>query len=420
MFRIFSVESLENAHPRLSEIRERLEAQGYELIYHRGDSPIADEIRSILPDLVLMDPTQPEQNGFQICQTLKNDPQTENIPVIFIHTGHTSPNGSVLESFESGATDFMSIEIGEIEMMARLKAAIRNTRTALQAIVLAQQLNKMNTELYERNMQVEKELYVARQLQQSLLPPILPDEVPSGTGKGQPGVASQFSKCHYRDKGLRVSGVYMPCDALGGDLYDVIPFPNGTLGISIADVSGHGVPAGFITAIFKSSFYRITHNHTDPNDILFHLNNEMADIVTTGEYVTAVYARIRWEEEQPPILEYSGAGHPYPLYYRAKDGTVELLKENGTPLVWIKNMEYPMGRIALEPGDKVLFFTDGLTEMRNVQGDLYGEDALTEKFRELVEQKPANLLDALIQHLSDFTEGHPLEDDLSVVLLETQ
>lgn len=77
-----------------------------------------------------------------------------------------------------------------------------------------------------------------------------------------------------------------------------------------------------------------------------------------------------------------------------------------------------MGRIVLEPGDRVFMFTDGLTEMRNIRGDMYSECALEELFLRLVKQNSGCLLDEMIQELSDFTEGHPLEDDLSVVLIE--
>lgn len=413
MFKIFSIEALDNQHPGLSELGRKLEEQGYQFISRRAGGELVEEIREEQPDLILMDPTLPERKGFTVCQVLKNDPVTENIPVIFIHS-QTQPNAELLQSFESGATDLISIESGEVEVMARLKAAIRGKRAISQSVQLAEQLNKMNTELYERNLQVEKELYVARQLQQSLLPPFLPEpDAPDGE-------MSSFSKCHYRDDKLKISGLYLPCDALGGDIYDVIKFANGTTGVAIADVSGHGVPAGFITAIFKSSFYRITHNHTAPADILFHLNNELADIVKTGEYVTAIYSRICPQEDNPDQLafEFSGAGHPYPLYYKASEDKLYRLKENGTPLVWIKNMEYPSGRINLGPGDKILMFTDGVSEMRNIHEAMYSEEALEAVFLRMVREKSPQLLDELIQILSDFTEGHPLEDDLSVVLIE--
>jgi sigma-B regulation protein RsbU (phosphoserine phosphatase) len=352
---------------------------------------------------------------------LKNDPETENIPVIFMGT-QSPANGVLIKSFESGATDFISVATESTEVLARVQAAIRNKQIARQATTLAYELNKMNTELYERNLQVEKELYVTRQLQQSLLPPFLPDENSSAAG-------NSLTKCHYKDDHLKISGVYLPCDALGGDIYDIIKVPNGTIGVAIADVSGHGVPAGFITAIFKSSLYRTTHNYSAPKDILYHLNNELADIVKTGEYVTALYCNIHAPSDDTPeqsgkrVLEYSGAGHPYPFYYCAAEDKVVALKENGTPLVWVKNMDYPMGQIALAPGDKVLMFTDGITEMRNQEGELYGEEALEALFLELVHRtrdSQISILDELISYLSDYTQGRPLEDDLSMVLIEAK
>lgn len=275
----------------------------------------------------------------------------------------------------------------------------------------------MNAELYERNLQVEKELYVTRQLQQSLLPPFIPEEGDIAQSENM----HRFSKCHYKDEHLRISGVYLPCDALGGDIYDVIKFSNGTLGVAIADVSGHGVPAGFITAMFKSSLYRTTHSYRAPNEVLYHLNNELADMVKTGEYVTAIYCHVHALENGKRQLDYSGAGHPYPYYYKASEDRVIALKENGTPLVWVKDMDYPMGQIQLEAGDKVLLFTDGITEMRNTKGDLYGEAALEALLLELIhksQRQQTPILDEMIQHLSDYTQGHPLEDDLSVVLIE--
>jgi len=417
MSKIFSAEFRENQHPFLSEFRDRLETLGYELITHDDGQELLQEIKASKPDLVILDPTLPNQGGYRVCESLKNDPETENIPVIFMNT-QPGGNGTLIKSFESGATDFISLATESSEVVARVQAAIRNKQLATQASTLASELSQMNTELYERNLQVEKELYVTRQLQQSLLPPFIKEESPEADGESISG----FAKCHYKDEHLKISGVYLPCDALGGDIYDVIKFQNGNVGVAIADVSGHGVPAGFITAMFKSSLYRTTHNHTAPNDILYHLNNEMADMVKTGEYVTAVYCNIHpLEGNNRRQLEYSGAGHPYPYYYKASEDKVIALKENGTPLVWIKNMEYPMGQIALEPGDKVLLFTDGITEMRNTQGELYGEAALEALFLELIHQSQKQhtpLLDEMIQTLSDYTQGHPLEDDLSVVLIE--
>lgn len=275
---------------------------------------------------------------------------------------------------------------------------------------LITQLTELNAELYNRNIQLEKELYITRQIQQSFLPPFLPAE----SDEEQIAEVS-FAKRHYEDTHLRISGVYLPCDALGGDLYDIVNFGNDRIGVSIADVSGHGVPAAFITAIFKASFYRTSLNYHIPGEILYHLNNELHPIIKTGDYVTTFYCLYNRHSRE---LQYSGAGHPYPFLYQAKTHQLTALKENGAPLIWFKDTDYPTGTVRLSPGDKILLFTDGITEMKNSEQALFGEKALEALFLEKIESGGKNILEPMIQALSDYADGHPLQDDTSMVLIE--
>lgn len=396
------------ANAMLEGLRETLKKHGYQAKSLPPEN-VVEHIREMSPDAVLLSMAVDE--CVQLCRKLREEPQLEHLPVILVQPEDTP---ACVQELDCGASDFMAASLPEAELLARLQASIRTWAELRKAEELNRQLTKTNQELFERNRQIEKELYVARQLQQSLLPPFIQEDDPALYSP------LALSKCHYRDEKVRITGLYVPCDALGGDLYDVLQFSNGAIGVTIADVSGHGVPAGFITAIFKSSFYRLTHNHPAPGELLFHLNNEMSDIVKTGEYVTALYGLVQPDEAEPGRLNflYSGAGHPYPLYYNAAARRLERLQENGTPLVWFKDMEYHTARIPLSPGDKILLFTDGVTEMRNGQGRLFGEEVLEQKFQELVASGEPHLLDMLVQHLSDFTEGHPLEDDLSLVLIE--
>jgi phosphoserine phosphatase RsbU/P len=289
-----------------------------------------------------------------------------------------------------------------------LISAQGNTTSIEQLQQLNEELMTLNQQLYKRNSQIEQELYVTRQLQQSLLPSYL--KVPGYDG---------LAKCHVLSDTIRITGIYLPCDSVGGDLYDVAAFNRESqsfTGIALADVSGHGVPASFITAIFKASLYRATNIHEHPGDVLFHVNNELMDMVTTGDYVTALYCRLL---DEGKTFEYAGAGHPYPALYRHESKQVEMLKENGTPLVWMKDMEYTTGKVTLNPGDKVLTYTDGVTEMQNCHDELFGEDRLRELFLAvLASQEDIPVLDLLLQGLSDFTQGEPLHDDLSMVLVE--
>jgi phosphoserine phosphatase RsbU/P len=291
------------------------------------------------------------------------------------------------------------------ELSASALAPVASGANKAQLKALVAELTQLNKELFERNSQIEEELYTTRQLQQSLLPAFL--DLPGFDG---------LARCHYMDAHVRVSGLYMPCDSVGGDLYDVVTVNDNEVGVALADVSGHGVPASFITAMFKASFYRTTHHYDLPGDVLFHLNNELMDMVKTGDYITALYCRLL---QKGTVLEYAGAGHPHPLHYQAKTGIITPLKENGTPLIWFKDMDYPTGSVNLATGDIVLAYTDGVTEMYDADKNLFGDERLHKIFAEAITNaKEVPILDYLIGCLSDFTQGHPLMDDLSMVLIE--
>jgi len=404
-------------------------------------------IQSSRPGLVLFESprgaSETVMEFLKLLSVLKSSPDTETLPLFVLFHARSYKFGStahtldpqVKEAFEKGAYDVLILsetssheqihaKIYE-EAVLRIQSALRHGRRCHQAITLSQQLSKMNADLYERNLQVEKELYVTRQLQQSLLPPYLP----SSAGGGDMETELSISKCHYHNHRMRISGLYLPCDALGGDFYDVAQFGDDTVGVSLADVSGHGVPAAFITAMYKSAFYRISHNYSAANDILHHINNELIDIVKTGDYITALYMRIMLNSEGAQIatpsgnssdiaVEFSGAGHPYPLYYSARTGQIQRLTENGPPLVWVRNSDYPLMTFILEPNDKLLLYTDGVTDIRNRDGDLLGEKALESAFLELVDKEGQVVLDSLLSKLSDFADAQALEDDMSMVLIE--
>jgi sigma-B regulation protein RsbU (phosphoserine phosphatase) len=438
MFRVlWAVSKDRSAAPASVILRQKLSSTGYHIWDLALDNGFSSDfegplnvIQDAQVDLAIFEPqTEDFFESIKLCSALKVRTETENIPIFFLLppsavTSQQKELDSRLRTcFTHGASDilFLSEETQAAdfeEALLRIRSAIRDGRSAFQARALCEQITKMNTELYERNLQVEKELYTTRQLQQSLLPAFLSEPEFSDLGMSEQGSEiPRISKCHYNDEKLRISGLYLPCDALGGDFYDVIRFADGAVGVSLADVSGHGVPAAFITAIYKSVFYRITHNHSAANDILFHLNNELAEIVKTGDYVTALYMRLTMDENSLQV-EYSGAGHPYPLHYSAKTKKLQHLSENATPLVWVKNMEYPLGHLTLEPEDKLLLFTDGVTEMRNAEGDFFGDEALETAFLQLLESNKPALLNELVTLLSDFAAGQALEDDISMVLIE--
>ncbi len=276
----------------------------------------------------------------------------------------------------------------------------------------------------QRAAQVEDELYTTRQLQQSLLPECLPDA--DGTAAD---LSFQVSRTHYRHDGEAASGVeiqgfYIPCDTLGGDYYDVMHHEDGTVSLLVADVSGHGITAAFVTSILKALFYQACRLHPSPDAMLTFMNNQLAKILKTGAYVTAVAARLvpQATADSGWALEYSIAGHPYPMVANsahkadpeADDGCLRL-QNNGFALAWFEGADFELATQPLSKGDTVVLFTDGPTEMVNPADEIYGEERLQASFVDGVAKEKAPLLDFMLQDLSDFTCGMPLNDDLSMM-----
>jgi len=408
MKKILLMQDIDSQLP--AHLQDQLEAEGYAIFNpRRSQMNWLEEIDQIQPDVLLLEVMDTQyRDCYQLCKQLKETHGTENIPILLLGTTASATKHYLLEGLYAGANDYVQYPceipelIGKIQAAFRLKASIEKSQT------LAGELNELNEELYHRNLQVEKEMYVARQLQQSLLPPIIP--IPEDQED-----SPIYTKVHFQNDQLRMAGIYLPCDALGGDLYDVLKFKDQGVGVSITDVSGHGLPAGFITAIFKTILYRVTQMTTDPSEVLFHLNNEMYNIIKTGDYVTSIYLQI----DLPSLhMECSGAGHPYPFYYQAATDEIHRLRQNSTPLVWVKDMPYPKDIVQLMPGDKVFLFTDGVSELQNPAGEMYGECRIEAALRQGIDHQVPYLTDHLIIDLSNFTEGNPLADDISMIIVE--
>lgn len=401
---IYSVEA--------KQLVEQLKQHGYDSALIANEEDLLK--REKKPDVFFIELSpNATESAYALCNSLRQQQAYIHTPILLL--GDTERNGSVksinylLNGLDDGANYFVCRPYFIEEVLSKLKASLRLKTSLELATELTEQLNDLNQQFYHRNIQVEKELYITRQLQQSLLPKVM------DLGDAEHFDPSILSKVHYQDEKIRVSGVYLPCDTLGGDLYDVLVLPDNRLGVSISDVSGHGVPAGFVTAIFKTVLHRIANLEQDPSVILQELNDELCSIVTTGDYVTGVYTQINLETL---TFTYAGAGHPYPFYYQAGTKTWRRLTENGTPLVWVKGMVYQQESLLLSPGDKIYLFTDGVSEIKNLSDDLYGEERLTNLLDAIIRNEEPYLLDAILAGLSDFTEGAPIADDISMVLIE--
>jgi sigma-B regulation protein RsbU (phosphoserine phosphatase) len=239
---------------------------------------------------------------------------------------------------------------------------------------------------------LDRELKVVGDIQRSLLPAELPQ------------IATLDLAAHYQ-----------PAQRAGGDYYDFFPLPDGKWGIFIADVSGHGTPAAVLMAVTHC----IAHTHPGPpippSKVLDYLNYHLATryVHLNETFVTAFYGIY---DPATRTLRYSCAGHNPPRLKRCQDGSLLSLDgARGLPLGILPEGGYEETAQQLQTGDQIIFYTDGITEARNPQGQLFGTERLDLVLENCSLQAQA-LLDTLIQSVEEFAGGRPADDDRTIIV----
>jgi len=329
------------------------------------------------PDLILLDVMMPDMDGYEVCRRLKADLTTRDIPVIFL-TAQTQAEDET-RGFEVGAVDYVHKPFSPAVMKARV-----HTHLVLREIreKLAQQL-----------LAIQKELETARLIQQSILPETVP-----------------------QIEGLDIAARYVPMTSVAGDFYDFIPVDNKHVGILVADVSGHGMPAALIASMLKIALAAQADHAGDPARVLQGLNQALCGKFQ-HHYVTAAYVFVDMEKR---TLKYGGAGHPPLLMWGNSSQGVRDVEENGLFLGKFDFAAYSSVELPVGPGDWALLYTDGISETNNPDGVEFG----TERFRQfLADEKNASaddLANSLLKELSSYSgraEGQDLDDDITMVAI---
>lgn len=210
--------------------------------------------------------------------------------------------------------------------------------------------------------------------------------------------------------GLDLAVHFVDADGVGGDFYDVRPVAPGCWAIVIADVIGHGLGAAAILAVVHALGNAVDRQRipAEPNAALALVNGPLASryLANTGKFVTAFVGLYDAEAQR---LTYASAGHPPPRLVRGD--TVRRLDDvSGLPLGLDRTSDYEQSRLELRPGDRLVFFTDGVTESRNAAQSLFGDERLDAVLKAPV-ISAVELLDRVVDSVRTFREGRPAGDD---------
>jgi sigma-B regulation protein RsbU (phosphoserine phosphatase) len=330
------------------------------------------------PDLILLDVMMPEMDGYEVCARLKSNSETKDIPVIFL-TGKTDVEDET-RGFEVGAVDYIHKPFSPAVVKARVRThlMLREARE-----LLARQLTAINNELE-----------MAREIQLSILPQVLPVI-----------------------DGLDIIARYVPMSSVAGDFYDFIVPDGKHLGILIADVSGHGLPAALIASMLQVALTGQEAHAAHPERVLAGLNKALCGKFKLN-FVTAAYVYVDLEKN---VTHYAGAGHPPLLLWNRKSGKAADLCENGLPLGQFPEAEYKTIPVPAGPGDRIVLYTDGIMEARNATEEQYG----VERIKGFMESQSAltgeqfadKLLDEVWQW-SGLHAGESQGDDITLLSIQ--
>jgi len=258
-----------------------------------------------------------------------------------------------------------------------------------QQVALAIQNDMLQKEMVVRE-RLETEAQLARQIQQTFLPESLPEFLE-----------------------WELAARWKTARQVGGDFYDVFNLPNNRLGLFIADVSDKGMPAALFMALTRTLVRAAVLETDSPAEALRRVNELLVPDTKQGMFVTAVYAVLDMTKSE---LTYVNAGHNPPVWVRS-DGSLESLTRTGVALGAAEGMRYEQRVIPLAPGDSILFYTDGLTEAYNADGEFYGEARLEQALKANHCSSASELIDIVEKSLLDFVQDMPPADDLTLFVL---
>ncbi len=268
----------------------------------------------------------------------------------------------------------------------------------LLAIIATQSAQVLETaRLYEQEqakLALERELEAAREIQRSLLPQAIP-QLP----------------------GVEIAARTLPAREVGGDYYDFISMGNGTVEMILADVSGKGLGAALLAAMGKGVLYAEVTRRQGPGEVIAETNKIIRRNMQRKSFITLLIGLL---DTVHGTLTVCCAGHCPPIAYKADRSGAEWLPVRGPALNFMEEIRCEECRLTLEPGDVYVFFSDGITEAANTQGEFFGEERLKAVVENSHENPASEILNSILMAVDLFSSGAKQSDDQTIVVVKVQ
>ena len=286
--------------------------------------------------------------------------------------------------------------IGVLYLDSKEKGSLlsSSTRAALETLATEAAVAIENARLYRETMEkarMEQEMRIAAEIQQALLPK---------SGR----IGSYF----------RAAAASLPCRSIGGDFYDYVDMPGGSLGFALGDVAGKGPPAALLSAMMQGIFAAQAASSDGPSQTIARVNLALYRRGIESRFVTLMYGVL----DPDGRLIYCNAGHNPPLIISSTgSGTVRRLDRGGPIVGLFETATYEDEAVKLTSGDWLVVFSDGVSEALSAAGDEYGESRIVTVVQDNAALDPPQLLEALFSNVRDFAKGAAQSDDITAMVL---
>jgi len=215
-------------------------------------------------------------------------------------------------------------------------------------------------------------------------------------------------------EGYDIAGICIPTYEIGGDYYDYIQLDENNYAIIIADVSGDGVPAALIMAAFRAILRNQLKLIQEPAEIMKLLNEQIPEVSRKRDFITAFYGKLNFNEHK---FTYTNCGHNPPVLMRS-DGQIEFLETGGPSLNIVREADFVSDSVNLAPGDQIIFYTDGVTEIFNRDSTEYGFERLEKVILNSKDSSAIEILNKIVESTKNFSGTNLYRDDFTLVVLK--
>jgi len=343
----------------------------------------------------------PLMDGFEVTRRVRANPNLPYIPIVLVTA--LQDHDAILTGLEAGADEFLSKPFSQPELVARARALVKLKQSNQQLIEAAQENERLNRLLQAENTRMGDELERTREAQLRLMPQTAPPY-----------------------DGVSFQAYYNPALEVGGDYYDYFRLDNQRFVALVGDAVGKGGAAVLAVAITKSliaaEFSLVAERSQDevlkfnPAEVLARVNQVICSTLESSQTEITLWCGVVDLERR--IIRFANAGQPFPYLCQYRQGRHSLteLKQGGLPLGLFANTQYTVREASFERGDRLVLYSDGITEGQNQEGELFGSEKLTETLLEAGGVGPQDLCDRVLLALDTFCEDAPQSDDRTLVV----